>query len=171
MNRSEKQEEVRALTERFKKAELTILADYCGLTVGQMTDLRRSLRSAKADIKVVKNTLAQLAVQDLELKALKDHFVGTTAAITASEDPVSPAKALVKFAKDVEKLKIRVGFLSGKVIQAQDIEALSKLPSREQMLSSMLGSLKAPAQNWVGVLAAMPRKLVTVLAAIRDKKQ
>lgn len=170
MNRTQKTEAVQELTERFKKAELTILADYVGLTVAQMTALRRSLNKAQADLKVVKNTLAKRAVQDLEMKVLADYFVGNTAAITSATDPVTPAKALVDFAKDNEKFKIKAGFLSGKLIQVNQIEALSKLPSREQMLSSMLGSLKAPAQNWVGVLAALPRKLATVLAAVRDKK-
>ena len=171
MKRSVKEEEVRELKERFQKAELMILTDYCGLTAGQMTDLRRSMREAKADLKVVKNTLAQLAVKDSEWSPLADHFKGTVAAITAAADPVGPSKALTKFAKEVEKLKIKVGLLAGKLIQPSEIEALSKLPSREQMIATLLGSMKAPAQNLVGVLAAVPRKLVCALAAIRDKKQ
>lgn len=171
MKRSEKEEAVTELAQRFKKAEFTILTDYCGLTVEQMTNLRRSLREAKADVKVVKNTLAQRALQDTEMRVLNDYFKGTVAAVTTAGDPVTPAKALVKFAKDVEKFKIRVGFLSGKLINEKEIEALSKLPSREQMLASLLGSMNAPAQNLVNVFVAMPRKLVTVLAAIRDKKQ
>jgi large subunit ribosomal protein L10 len=120
---------------------------------------------------VVKNTLAQLAVKDTEWSPLSDHFKGTIAAITSSGDPVAPSKALTKFAKEVEKLKIKVGLLSGKLLQASEIEALSKLPSREQMLATLLGSMKVPAQNLVGVLAAVPRKFVYALAAIRDKKQ
>src|SRR5262249_35860574 len=159
-----KEEEVRELSDRFKKAELTILAEYSGLTAGQMTNLRRALREAQADIKVVKNTLAQLAVKDTEMQILQEHFKGTIAAITAQEDAVTTSKALVQFAKDAEKLKIRIGFLSGKLVEAHQIEALSKLPSREQMLATLLGSMKAPAQNLVGVLAAVPRKLVCALA-------
>ncbi len=171
MKKTEKEEQVKDLSERFKKAELTILADYCGLTVAQMTGLRRSLRAANADIKVVKNTLAQIAVQDTEMKVLGDYFSGTIAAITASGDPVGPAKALTQFAKDVEKFKLKVGYLEGKLISDKQIEALSKLPSREQMLASLLGSMNAPAQNLASVFAAIPRKLVTVLAAVRDQKQ
>jgi large subunit ribosomal protein L10 len=171
VKRSVKEEEVRELSERFKRAQLTVLADYSGLTAGQMTNLRRTLREAQADIKVVKNTLAQLAVKDTEMQVLQDHFKGTTAVLTAEKDPVTPSKALIQFAKEAEKLKIRVGYLSGKLVEAHQIEALSKLPSREQMLSTLLGSMKAPAQNLVGVLAAVPRKLVYALAAIRDKKQ
>lgn len=171
MKRAEKEQEVQGLSERFKKAELTILADYCGLTVSQMTNLRRSLREVKAEMKVVKNNLARIAVQDTVLSPLKDYFTGPIAAITSMDDPVAPSKAISKFAKDFEKLKIKVGFLSGKLLSANDIDALSKLPSREQMLASLLGSMNAPAQSLVGVFAAMPRKLVTVLAAVRDKKQ
>jgi large subunit ribosomal protein L10 len=171
VKRTEKETEVRKLSEHFKKAELTILADYCGLTVAEVTRLRRSLREANAEMKVVKNTLAQIAVQDTEVKVLKDYFTGPIAVITTPGDPVSPAKALMKFAKEIEKLKIKIGVLSGKLLKPQEIEALSKLPSREEMLSSLLGSLKAPAQNLVGVLAALPRKLAYALAAVRDKKQ
>jgi len=168
---AEKELAVQELSERFKKAELTILADYCGMNVSQVTNLRRALRDVKAEMKVVKNTLAQRAVDGTELNILKAHFTGTTAVITSQGDPVAPAKALTKFAKDVEQLKLKVGFLSGKLMTQKEIESLSKLPSREEMLSSLLGSMMAPAQNWVNVLSALPRKLATVLAAIRDKKQ
>ncbi len=171
MKRSEKEQMVKELSDRFKKAELTILADYCGLTVAEVTNLRRSLRDNQAEMKVVKNTLAQRAVEDTELVALKTYFAGTTAVITASGDPVAPAKALVKFSKEVEKLKIRVGMLSGKVLDHQQIDALSKLPSREELLSKLLGSLMSPPQKLVNALTGVSRKLVYALAAVRDKKQ
>ncbi len=171
MNKPEKQKEIQELSNRFKSAGLTVLADYRGLTVDEITKLRRSLREAKAEMKVVKNTLAQIAVKDTEMAVLQEHFVGTTAAITSSGDPITPTKVLAKFAKDLEKFKIKVGFLSGKLMSSQEIEALSKLPSREEMLASLLGSMKAPVQNLVGVLSAVPRKVAYSLAAIRDKKQ
>ncbi|MBF0492038.1 MAG: 50S ribosomal protein L10 [Deltaproteobacteria bacterium] len=171
MKRQEKENEVGSLVERFKSAEFAVLADYRGMNAAQMTHLRRAVREGKGQMKVVKNTLARLAVQDTELKLLQDHFVGTIAAITAHTDPVSPAKALVKFAKEVEQFKLKIGFLSGKLLNVAEIENLSKLPSKEQLLASMLGSMQAPATNLVGVLAAIPRKLVCALAAIRDKKE
>jgi len=171
LKRSEKEQSVRELTDRFKQAQFAVLTDYCGLTVAQLTELRRTLRESQAEMKVVKNTLAQLAIQDTELKILKDYFSGTVAAITSSGDPVGPSKVLVKFAKDIEKFKVKVGFLSGKLLSQKEIEALSKLPSREQMLATLLGSMKAPVQNYVSVLSALSRKFVYALAAIRDQKQ
>lgn len=170
MKRQEKETEVGALKERFKGADFAVLADYRGMNASQITNLRNAVRQSNGRMKVVKNTLARLAVADSDFKVLQDHFVGTIAAITASGDPVSPAKALVKFAKDVEQFKVKVGYLSGKLLSAAEIENLSKLPSKEQLLASMLGSLNAPATNFVGVLSAIPRKLVVALAAIRDKK-
>jgi len=90
--------------------------------------------------------------------------------VTSKTDPVAPAKVLMKFAKDMEKLQPKMGFLSGKVISAKEIDDLSKLPSREEMLAKILGSMMAPPQNLYNVMTAIPRKLVTVLAAVRDKK-
>lgn len=171
MKLAEKQEEVKVLSETFKKAELTILADYRGMNVGQVTNLRRALREVKATMKVVKNTLAQRAVEGTEMDSLKDHFKGTIAIIHTEGDPVGPAKALTKFGKDVEALKLKVGFLSGKVINEKEIESLSKLPSREEMIAKLMGSMQAPAQNLVNVLSALPRNLAYALAAVRDKKQ
>lgn len=171
MKLAQKEQAVKELSEKFKKAELTILADFCGMNVAQVTNLRRSLREVNAEMKVVKNTLAQRAVDGTVLDSLKVHFVGTTAVITSEGDPVGPAKALTKCVKDIEKFKLKIGFLSGKLITQKEIESLSKLPSREEMIAKLMGSMNAPAQNLVNVMTALPRKLAYVLAAIRDKKQ
>jgi large subunit ribosomal protein L10 len=170
MKREEKVEAVQELKERFQKASSLFLADYQGLAVSQVTQIRQELRKNESEMKVIKNTLASLAVKGTDLEPLAAHFVGVTAVIASWKDPVSPAKILVKFAKDMEKLKIRAGFLAGKVLSAAEVDALSKLPSREEMLAKLLGSMMAPAQNLYNVISAIPRKLVTVLAAIRDKK-
>jgi len=170
MNREEKSQAVNALKERFKSAAVTLLAEYQGLSVSDLTKLRQELRKNDAELKVLKNTLAGLAIKGTEMEPLAKLFVGPTAVVTSLKDPVTPAKVLVKFVKDFEKAKIKGGFLSGKVMAPADIDTLSKLPSREEMLSKLLGSMLAPAQNLVNVMSAMPRKLVTVLAAIRDKK-
>jgi large subunit ribosomal protein L10 len=170
MNRSEKAQEVEELKQRFQKTCVTLLAEYQGLKVSELTKLRQELRQTKAEVKVIKNTLATLALKGTPMESLTDLFVGPTAVVTSDEDPVAPAKILVKFAKEFEKAKIKGGFMSGKVMKASEVETLSKLPSREEMLSKMLGSMLAPAQNWVNVLSAVPRQLATVLAAVRDKK-
>jgi Ribosomal protein L10 len=170
MNRTEKTQAVEELKKSFQKSAMTLLADYHGLKVSELTKLRQELRKSAAELKVLKNTLASLALKDTEMAGLAPHFVGTNAVILTEGDPVTPAKILVKFAKDFEKAKIKAGFLSGKLLNAAEIEALSKLPSREEMLAKLMGSMLAPAQNWVNVLSALPRQLATVLAAIRDKK-
>ena len=170
MNREEKNQEIKELKERFQKATLTLLTDYKGLKVNEMNQLRKELRETSAELKVLKNTLAKVAIQDTELKVLEEYFKETVAVVTSETDPVGPAKAIFKFAKEFKKPEIKVGFLDGKVMQTAEVEALSKLPSREDLLSKLLGSMQAPAQNLVNVLAALPRQLVTVLAAIRDKK-
>lgn len=170
MNRDEKTAAVEDLKARFSNAAALFLTDYKGLAVSQITAIRQELRKNQSEMKVVKNTLAALAVKGTALEPLTQHFVGTTAVISSVSDPVTPAKVLVKFAKDMEKLKIKAGFLSGKLLSAVEVDSLSKLPSREEMLAKMLGSMMAPAQNLHTVMTAIPRKLVTVLAAIRDKK-
>lgn len=171
MNRTEKQETVRFLTEKVKNAKAFVLADYLGLTVSQMTDLRRRLHSQKSSIRVIKNRLFKRALKDLSIEGLDTYLKGTLAMAYSDDDPVNPAKVLVGFAKDNDKLKLKVGFMENKVLTIQMLNALATLPSREILLAKMLGSLNAPATNIVGVLAAVPRQLVTVLNAIKEKKQ
>jgi len=170
MNKTEKNQAVEELKERFKSAAVLLLTDYKGLPVSSMTQVRQELRKNGAELKVIKNTLATLAVKGTDMEALGQHFVGTTAVVTSSSDPVTPAKILMKFAKDLEKFQVKHGYLSGKVISPSEIDSLSKLPSREEMLAKILGSLMAPTQNLYNVISAIPRKLVTVLAAVRDTK-
>lgn len=170
MNREEKKQEVQELRQRFQKASLTLLADYKGLKVNEMNQLRRELRSNGAELRVIKNTLAKIAIGETDLKPLEAYFQGTIAVVTSVSDPVGPAKVLVKFQKEFEKPQIKVGFLSGNLMKSAQVEALSKLPSREELLSNLLGSMNAPAQNLVNVLSAVPRQFATVLAAVRDKK-
>lgn len=170
MNREEKSQSVAELKEKMQKASITLLADFKGMKVNELNDLRRQLRASSARLQVVKNTLAKIAVKDTEFKGLAEYFRETVALVTGEGDPVAPAKVLVKFAKDKETPKIKAGFLSGEVMKGSQVEALSKLPSREEMISKLMGSMQAPAQNLVNVLAAIPRQVATVLAAIRDKK-
>jgi large subunit ribosomal protein L10 len=170
VNREEKIQSVVVLKEKIQQASIILLADFKGMKVNELSELRRELRKNSARLQVVKNTLARIAVKDTEFQALGEYFREPVALVTGEGDPVAPAKVLVKFAKDKETPKIKVGFLNGDLVQASQVEALSKLPSREEMIAKMLGSMQAPAQGLVNVLAAIPRQLVTVLAAVRDKK-
>lgn len=171
MNRTEKQVAVNELAEKVRKAKTFILADYCGLTVEQMTNLRRKLHAQKSSVSVIKNRLFKRALQELSIKGLDEYLKGPIALTISEDDPVSPVKALVEFAKDNVNLKLRAGFMDSKVMTLKMLQELSRLPSREVLLARLLGTINAPATNFVGVLSAIPRQLVTVMNAIKEKKQ
>lgn len=171
MNRTQKTETVKTLTERLQKAKAFVLADYKGLTVEQFTSLRRKLYGAKSNINVIKNRLFKRALKELSIEGLDAHLKGTTALAYSDTDAVMPAKTLVAFSKDNDKLKLKAGFMDSKVLTLAMLMDLATLPSREVLLAKALGSMNAPASNLVGVLAALPRQLVTVIDAIKAKKQ
>ena len=170
MNREQKTVEVKMLTERLAQAKAFIFSGYRGIKVQAITDLRSKLRKEKASLKVVKNRLAKRVFESQGLKDLEKFLDGPTAVTWAEKDSVSVAKVLIEFAKENEALVVRGGFVEGRVLTSKDIEALSKLPSREVLLSRALSSMLAPASNLVGVLAAVPRSLVMAINAIKDKK-
>jgi large subunit ribosomal protein L10 len=170
LNRTGKEQVVAELAQKLSGAKAAFLADYRGLTVEQVNKLRGELRQADVDYRVVKNTLLKLASKDTPAECLGGLLEGPTAIAIAGADPVAPAKILAEFAKANAKLELKGGALDGKALSVADIKALAELPSREVLLGKMLGSLNAPASNFVGVLAAVPRSLVQVLAAIQDQK-
>lgn len=171
MNREEKVAEVEELKSRFAKSQLTVLTDYKGLDVAAITDLRHKLSKKQSRFKVVKNRLAKIAIQDTPLDSLKDYFVGTTAVSTTEFEVTDLAKIMSDFAKDNEKLKIKVGLLDGNIINDKEIETLANMPSRDQLIAKLMGSMQAPATNLVSVLVQIPRQLVTVLAAIQKQRE
>ena len=171
MNRAEKAAEVEKLKSRFVTAQLMILADYKGLSVASITDLRSKLREKQSSLKVVKNRLAKIAIKDTPVDVLNDHFVGATAIATTEIDPTGPAKVLTDFAKDNESLKIKIGFMDGKALDLNAIKTLASLPSKEELIVKLLGSMQAPATNLVNVLSQIPRQLVNVLSAIKEQKE
>ncbi|MDO8519676.1 MAG: 50S ribosomal protein L10, partial [Deltaproteobacteria bacterium] len=170
MNKTEKIAEVASLKERFAKSQLAILADYKGLKVAEFNLLRRKLEEKNSKIKVIKNRLAKIALHGTVHEILISHLKGTTAVTTTETDPVGPAKVLIDFLKDHEAVKIKTAVMNGKEITHAEIKALASLPSREALIAQLMGSMMAPARNWVSVLAQIPRRLVTVLAAVRDQK-
>lgn len=171
MKKQDKQALVAEFAEKLKETKAAFLADYRGLDVEQANDLRNKLRETGVEYRVIKNTLLRLAAKDTAAVCLDAHLNGPTAIALVHDDPVAPAKALVEFAKKHEVFVLKAGMLDGKLIDSDAIKALSDLPSREQLLAKMLGSLNAPASNFVGVLAAVPRSFVQVLAAIKDQKE
>lgn len=171
MNRDNKQELVTEMHERLVRAKAVFLADFRGMDVGKATTLRNELRNASVEYKVFKNTLLDRASQGTDMECLSPYLTGPTAIAISYDDPVSAAKVLSKFAKDPQgKFVLKVGVLSGKVLDVKQIQALADLPSREVLIAKMLGSMQAPATNFVGVLAALPGSLVRVLDAIRAQK-
>ena len=170
MKKQSKEALVAKFAEKLKEANVAFLADYRGLNVEQATALRRKLHDAGVEYRVIKNTLLRLAAKDTPAACLDKQLTGPTAIALAKEDPVAPAKALVEFAKAHNVFELKAGVLDGKLLSVEDIKALSELPSREELLAKMLGSMSAPATNFVGVLAAIPRSLVQVLSAVKDQK-
>lgn len=172
MNKQNKQQVVTEMHEKLAKAKAVFLADFRGMTVEKATTLRNDLRGAEVEYKVVKNTLLELASAETEAAMLAPHFKGPTAVALTYSDPVAAAKVLAKYAKDqTAAFVLKGGVLSGKIITAAEIQALSELPSREVLIAKMLGSMNAPATNFVGVLAAIPGSFVRALDAIRQQKQ
>jgi large subunit ribosomal protein L10 len=174
VNKADKATAVAELKENFVKAKAAFFADYKGLTVEQVNDLRKRLRAHNVQVKVVKNNLARLAVREAKLgdepEKLLDTVAGPTMVAFAYGDAAAAAKVIQKFVESNEAFNLKDSLLSTQRLSTKQVEELSKLPSREVLLAKMLGSLNAPAQNFVGVLAAVPRSFVQVLAAIGQKK-
>jgi large subunit ribosomal protein L10 len=170
LNKQSKEALVAEFSAKLKEAKAAFLADYRGLDVDQANDLRNKLRDAGVEYRVVKNTLLRLAARDTDSACLDEYLTGPTSIALAIDDPVAPAKALVEFAKKNEAFELKAGMLDGKLLAVAEIKALAELPSREELLAKMLGSMSAPASNFVGVLAAVPRTFVQALSAIKDQK-
>ncbi len=171
MNRSEKESVVGELQDKFSKAQIAVVTDYRGLTVQVFQKLRQELHKGDAEVRVAKNTLLRRAVQGTSFEPMAEFFKGATAITVANDDPVPVAKALVDFAKENPTLEIRGGILDGKAINLEGLTALSKLPSREILLSQLLACMQAVPGNFVQVLAGVPRKMVNLLQAVKDQKE
>ncbi|CCU78794.1 LSU ribosomal protein L10p (P0) [Halanaerobium saccharolyticum subsp. saccharolyticum DSM 6643] len=170
MARPEKEAVVKELTDKFTSAKSLVITDYLGLNVAEMTELRSKLREAGVEFKVVKNTLATIAANDVEMDEMTKYFSGPTAIAFGEEDAVSPAKILVEYAKDHEVLEVKAGLLNGEIIAKEKVEALAEIPSREELLAKAFASMKAPLTGLVNVLQGNIRGLVQVLNQIKEEK-
>lgn len=171
MNLEEKKEIVKDLNERFSKAAVVIVTDYKGLDVAAINDLRRRLRKEEVEYQVVKNSLMVRASQETDVALIKETFKGPSAVALSYSDPVAPAKVLTEFAKDHDVFEIKVGVMDGKVIELNEIKALSALPSREVLLGTFVSVLNNVPTGFVRTLAEIPRQLLNVLQAIKDQKE
>lgn len=154
---AEKQQLVSDVATKFRESTTTVVADYRGLSVAQVTELRKQLREAGVEFKVIKNTLTRRATAEAGLSDLDEHLVGPSA-IAFSTDVVAPAKVIVNFAKKNEHLKVKAGVVEGKVVDAAQIKALAELPSREGLLSMLLSVLQAPVRNFALAVKAVGEK-------------
>lgn len=170
MERSQKQKSVDAIAEQFSRAKAAFLVDFKGITVEDVTRLRKKLRAANSEMKVVRNTLARLAIARYPEKepALKDDFKGTNAIVFSYDDASASAKVLADFAKDVEQLQLKVGMMDNARLDENAIKRLATLPSKEVLRAQFLGLLQQPMAKFVGTLAAVPSGFARVLNA---KKQ
>lgn len=146
--REEKAQVVATIASRLRESKSTVLVDYRGLTVAQVTELRKQLRESGVEFKVFKNTLARRATAEVEMTELDSYLVGPTALAFSAEDVIAPAKILADFAKKNEALEIKAGIIEGKLVEVAQIKEIADLPSREGLLSMLLSVLQAPIRNF-----------------------
>lgn len=161
---------VAEISAQVAKAQAIVVAEYRGLEVGNMTALRREARKSGVYLRVLKNTLARRAVMGTPFEKLSGHLTGPLI-YGMSPDPVATAKVLNEFAKSNDKLVIRAGALPNSVIDAKEVKALATMPSREELIAKLLGTMQAPIATFVRTLNEVPSRFVRTLAAVNEKKQ
>jgi large subunit ribosomal protein L10 len=171
MAREEKTASIAALKARLTEARGAILTDFRGLSVADLTELRTLLRKSAVEYRVVKNTLARLAVQDTALANLSPYLEGPTAIAISAEDPVAASKILTTWGKGKPTFGIKAGLVEGKVVGPAEIAILGDLPSREVLLARLASAFQGPIRQAAGVLAAPLRGMVTVLEQVRKQKE
>ena len=162
---------VDSIKEKLEASQSEVLIDYRGLTVAEVTELRNQMREAGVEYQVLKNTMIKRAAEKAGIEGLDPILEGPTAVAFGINDPVAPAKILTKFAKDTKKITIKGGVLAGNAIDVAAVENLAKLPSKEELIAKMLGSLNAPITGLVMVLSGVTSKFVRTLEAIRVQKE
>lgn len=171
MPRPEKVQAVQDIRERLESAQAVFLTEYRGLSVKEVSELRRALRASGAEYKVVKMTLARRAADEAGVTGLEDYLVGPTALAFALRDPVATAKALKEFSKTNETLVLKAGYLSGQVLTPEEVTKLAEIEPREVLLAKFAGAAKAPLYAAAGMFAALTRNAASVFSQLLDKKE
>jgi large subunit ribosomal protein L10 len=169
MNRTEKEEVIGELHAKMAKARAAIVAEPRGLDVETVTALRKKLRDAKIEYRVVKNTLAARAAKGTPVEAVADKFVGPTAIVMSYDDVVAPAKLLVEFMKDRENFAIRGAVVEGKVVDAKGVQALAKMPGINELRASIAAVLNQPATMLARIIGTPAQQLARVLGARKEQ--
>jgi large subunit ribosomal protein L10 len=164
MNRTQKEELVSQLKAKMSASSLVVVSRQVGLTVAEITNLRRQMREAGADFKVYKNTLAEIAIKGTEAECLTEHLKGPTT-LSFSVDPLAAAKAAVKFAKDNKKFEVLAGIMDGKALSAKEVMAIATLPSLDELRSTIIGLINAPATKIARILQEPGARVARVLHA------
>jgi large subunit ribosomal protein L10 len=171
MPRPEKVRAVEDIKDRMEEAEAFFLTEFRGLSVGQLQRLRRNLREAGADYRVVKMTLARRAADELGLEGVGEHLSGPTALTFAESDPVATAKALADYAKDNERLVVKLGVMAGRVMLPEEVSKLATIEPREVLLAKIAGAAKAPLAQMAGALGAFTRNAASMFSQLLEKKE
>lgn len=167
---NEKKTDVQELSDKIKKAQSFVIADYRGITVEEVTNLRNELRKAKVEYKVIKNTLTRFAAKENGLEELIPYLEGPTAIAISYDDIVAPAKVLSDYEKKNDRFKLKAGYIEGKVLNVDEVKKLASIPPKEVLISKLLGSFNAPITGLVNVLNGNIRGLVVALNAIAEKQ-
>ena len=165
-----KSDKIAQIKEKVEKAQVAIVTEYQGMSVEEITKLRRALQKEDGDYMVTKNTLAKIAVKGTEYELLTDLLTGPIAIAFGYDDQVMPAKALAKFIKETEKGKIVGAVLDGKLLSADEAKALASLPSKQEIYAKMLGCINSPASGIANSINAVMSQLTRTMAAVRDQK-
>src|SRR5690606_11853461 len=170
LNRNEKAAVIEEVSAQVANAQSIIVAEYRGIDVASVTVLRKSARESGVYLRVLKNTLARRAITGTPFEGLSDQLTGPLI-YAISEDPVSASKVLSTFAKTNDKIVLKGGALPGSILDTNGVKALATMPSREELLSKLLGTMQAPVTQFVRTLNEVPTKFVRGLAAVRDQKE
>ena len=165
MDRVTKEQQVNELKEKLAKTSSLVLADYRGIDVPTVTDLRNQFRKAQCEYKVYKNTLVKLAVKGTKMEGISKHLEGPTAIIFSWESPAAPAKVATKFAKESEKFVVKGGYFEGQVLDVKGVESLASMPGKDELRAKLLATFMAPATDLVRTLSAGAQNFAYLLSA------
>lgn len=170
-NHESKAQVVAQIKDKLQQAQSVVIVDYRGLTVEEDTELRRQLRQAGVEYKVLKNTMIERAAKELGIEGLDEHLNGPTAVAFGISDPVAPAKVITEYINKTKKMTVKCGILDGAAIDPARVQALADLPSKEVLVAKMLGSMQAPISGLVTVLGGTVRSLLYAIKAVIEQQE